>query len=265
MVRLFSEHVAAALALCRGADIASTAAPAHALAEYAHEVRGHLHTALGYLSLAQRDPDPESAELLDEARLAVQRAVDLADRTLDDVAEERKSLVSLPVSRPTDLLELLRECVIRAEPAARLHRLSLELAGHSGPCLVAARAPSMERLLDNLILNAIEHSPEGSSVSVRVENQGDRVVVSVEDVGSGIPEGDLEKIFTPFYRSSSSRRTRSGGLGLSLARRWATQAGGRLWAENRAAGGARFILQLPLQGASLALTGRNHVSSSRDG
>jgi two-component system OmpR family sensor kinase len=223
------------------------------LAEYAHEVRGHLHTALGYLALSGPDPSPRAQELIAEARRACQQAVDLADAVLDEAAEERRGLASIPLSRPVDLLDVVRGSVARAELAGTLRAVSLHASLGPGPCLVLARQHALERLLDNLVLNAVEHTREGGAVVVRAAGQGDRAVVAVEDEGPGIPERDLERIFTPFYRSGAARRDRVGGLGLSLARRWATQCRGRLWAENRAGGGARFVLQLPLQGASPAL------------
>ena len=247
MLRLFGEHVSAALAASRGSRPSEGSPPAvHSLAEYAHEVRGPLHTALGYLSLATQEPDSSNAEAIAHARRACQQALEIADTVLDAVAEERQNLASIPLSRPTDLAELLRTCSARAQLAAELRSVRVETALEVHPCMVAGRQHGIERLLDNLFLNAVEHSPEGGTVEARLSSQGDRAVLIVEDQGPGIPEGDLEKIFAPFYRTTNGRRGRSGGLGLSLARRWATQCGGRLWAENRAGGGARLTLQLPL-------------------
>ena len=228
--------------------------PARVLSEYAHEVRGPLHTALGFLSLALSQQGLPVADAVASARLACQQALELADSVLDAAALERQGLVSIPVSRPTELGALLRASAERVQGAAELRGVHLDTAFDARPCLVAAPHKALERVLDNLLLNAIEHSPAQGTVRARAEAQGDRAVLLVEDEGPGIPEDHLDRIFTPFYRGGGGRRERSGGLGLTLALRTANQYGGRLWAENRAGGGARFVLQLPLVDGAAAVS-----------
>lgn len=265
LTRLFGEHVAAAFALTRRSpgdmELDPSMVPARVLSEYAHDLRGPLHTALGYLALALQDGVPNRTESIAQAKLACQQALELSDAVLDSALEERQGLASVPVSRPTDLTEVLRTSAARTQSAAALREVRLETAIDSSSCLVAGPAKALERLLDNLILNAIAHSPQGGTIHAHLAAQGDRAVLSVEDQGPGIPEADLEKIFAPFTRRSGVRRDR-GGLGLTLALRWATQRGGRLWAENRAGGGARFVLHLPLlrSGSVAAISSRQNVA-----
>jgi len=75
----------------------------------------------------------------------------------------------------------------------------------------------MERVLENLIDNALRHTPAGGAVSVAVRPRGERVQVRVADTGSGIPQAEIPHIFERFYRVDKSRAARTGGAGLGLA------------------------------------------------
>jgi signal transduction histidine kinase len=103
---------------------------------------------------------------------------------------------------------------------------------------LAARPLSMKRCLANLMDNALRY---GSTVVVGVEERGDALAVVIDDSGPGIPEGDLEKVFEPFYRVERSRNRSTGGtgLGLSIARSMARLHDGDVVLENRPEGGLR--------------------------
>ncbi len=91
-------------------------------------------------------------------------------------------------------------------------------------------------------------TPAGASVHVRARAQDAVARVTVEDEGPGIPPENLETVFNRFYteRPSEHGFGKNSGLGLSIARQIAVNAGGRVSAENRDGGGARFIVELPL-------------------
>src|SRR5438477_3293483 len=100
MLRLFCQHVAAALAgASRSAGEDPATVPARSLAEYAHEVRGALHTALGYLSLVAEEPEPRLAEAIAGARRACQQAVEIGDAVLDAAADEQRGATAPPVGQ----------------------------------------------------------------------------------------------------------------------------------------------------------------------
>jgi two-component system sensor histidine kinase KdpD len=109
--------------------------------------------------------------------------------------------------------------------------------------LVRVDAAQIERVLANLLENALKFSPPGSPVQVRVTATRAEVIVRVVDQGPGIPEPELERIFEPFYRRSGERV--GAGLGLAIARGFAQANGARLWAESRPDQGATFALALP--------------------
>jgi signal transduction histidine kinase len=112
---------------------------------------------------------------------------------------------------------------------------------------VLADRDRLVQLLLVLIDNAIDHSPAGETVTVRVRQEGAGVAIDVEDRGPGIPPAERERIFEPFTRLSGTTRHGSGGtgLGLAIARRIADAHRGSIRAESPATGGARFTVTLP--------------------
>jgi signal transduction histidine kinase len=113
---------------------------------------------------------------------------------------------------------------------------------------VDADATRIRQIVQNLLANALSHTPEGGRVSVHVAREGGNAVVSVRDSGPGIAAEDLERIFERFYRVDESRgRERGGaGLGLSIVRRLVELHGGKVWAESMPGLGATFVFTLPV-------------------
>jgi two-component system, OmpR family, sensor histidine kinase KdpD len=104
-------------------------------------------------------------------------------------------------------------------------------------------AAQVERVLANLIDNALHYSPAGSGVVVRAEPGSTELRLHVVDRGPGLPPDEREALFQPFRRGRAGRR--GSGLGLSIARGFAEANGGRLWAQDDPAGG-HLVLALPL-------------------
>lgn len=141
--------------------------------------------------------------------------------------------------------EIVRSVVTAVEPHATNKGLALrtDLGGAAdAPC-----SPRMTRVFQNLLMNAVRHTPADGSVSVLARRDGDRIEVAVEDSGEGLAEADVERIFEPFYRADPARSGQGAGLGLALAKRIVEGAGGRISAETKADGGARFSVLLPVQ------------------
>lgn len=132
---------------------------------------------------------------------------------------------------------------VQAEAQAR----QIEVRSELPDALPAVRcAPeSVERVLANLIANALRHTPARGSVSVRVVPHDDEVVVTVDDTGSGIPPHALDRVFDRFFRGDSARVGGGAGLGLAIARGLVEAQGGRIWAERPPHGGARVAFTLP--------------------
>ena len=115
---------------------------------------------------------------------------------------------------------------------------------------VRADAHQIERVLVNLIENALKYSPVAEPVHVQVTATASDVLVRVVDRGSGIARADRERIFEPFQRGSDGG-VRGAGLGLAIARGFAEANGGRVWAESREGQGSTFVLALPAVASEL--------------
>ena len=115
----------------------------------------------------------------------------------------------------------------------------------AGKVVGAFRTVWVQRALRNLIDNALRY---GGAAQVDLATQGETAVISVNDDGPGIPEGEIAAMFEPFRRGEASRNRATGGagLGLTLARAIAEQHGGTLTLANRPQGGLRAELRLPL-------------------
>ncbi|HLG07398.1 MAG TPA: HAMP domain-containing sensor histidine kinase [Gaiellaceae bacterium] len=131
---------------------------------------------------------------------------------------------------------------VEAEARSRHVRLAAEV--EEG--VTARFAPEkVERVLMNLLTNALRHTPSDGAVAVRVEPRPGEVQVAVEDTGEGLDAEAQERMFERFWRGDPSRSTRGAGLGLAIARGLVEAHGGRIWAEDREGGGARVCFTLP--------------------
>lgn len=133
--------------------------------------------------------------------------------------------------------------VVQPEASARGVALDTDLDGDPR----AEGAPeAIERVLFNLLTNALRHTPSDGSVAVRVRELADDVVVTVEDTGVGLDRETVGRMFDRFWRADQARTSAGTGLGLAIARGLVEAHGGRIWAENRPQGGARVCFTLPL-------------------
>lgn len=181
-----------------------------------------------------------------------------ADRAelLDAIGAEHARLKRLV----ENLLDLSRLQAGAAQPAPELWAVDqllvdaldeVEGAGRVEVAVVPERMPlvrvdgaQIERVLVNLLENAVKFSPPAAAVRVRVDAVHDEVVIRVVNQGVGIPQAELGRIFEPFQRLPNERG-RGAGLGLAIAKGFAEANGGRVWAESMPGQGASFILALP--------------------
>jgi signal transduction histidine kinase len=131
---------------------------------------------------------------------------------------------------------------IEAEARSR----HVHLAADVNDDVTARFAPDkLERVLMNLLTNALRHTPSDGAVAVLVARRPDEVEVAVEDTGDGLDAEARERMFERFWRGDQSRSSRGAGLGLAIARGLVEAHGGRIWAEERDGGGARVCFTLP--------------------
>lgn len=146
--------------------------------------------------------------------------------------------------RRVELGGLIGETVaaMRAPAEERGVRIAAEVPSEG--LLAEANAEKLQRVLFNLIQNAIRHTPADGSVTVRARRLGKSVEVEVDDSGEGIPGGDGDHVFEAFYRGDSSRGEDGAGLGLAISKAIVEAHGGRIWLEPGAPG-TRVHFTLP--------------------
>lgn len=147
--------------------------------------------------------------------------------------------------RAAPLEPVVESCLRGVEADAR--RRGIDLAASVPDDVTARCAPEkIERVLFNLLTNALRHTPSDGSVAVRVEQVDQEVQVSVEDTGEGLGDEARSRMFDRFWRGDPARSARGAGLGLAIARGLVEAHGGRIWAEERPGGGARVSFTLPV-------------------
>ena len=144
---------------------------------------------------------------------------------------------------------LVSEAVEAMRPTADAEAVTMtaELA----PALAAAHGnpDKLQRVLFNLIQNAIHHTPPDGSVTVRAESVGDAIEIEVADTGLGIAGEHRQRVFEPFYRADGARTAGGAGLGLAISRAIVEAHGGSIWLED-APVGTRVRFRLPAGSAA---------------
>lgn len=205
-----------------------------------HAIRTPLTMVTGFSRLlAEPDATRSPAETLDVARRLAAQARRLERLLLDAIDLERLTRGAVePKFQPTD---------VRALVAATLRR-----SGGKGKVTVdvsnGTRAivdPGLvERIIDNLVVNARKHTPRGTPISVSVRQDDDELLLIVDDAGPGVPDKLKKVIFEPFRHGDLAEHSPGTGVGLALVAHFAALHGGRAWVEDRPGGGASFRVSL---------------------
>jgi two-component system OmpR family sensor kinase/two-component system sensor histidine kinase BaeS len=220
-------------------------------ADIAHELRNPLAVQRANLEALQDGVYPMTAEALQpvlEQNILLSHLVDdLRTLALADAGQ-------LELQRNlADMSALIRRIVDRFQSQAAAQDVQLTILPDQGPAkLVWLDAMRVEQILNNLLSNALRHTPAGGQIELQLEYPAQGVLLHVTDSGPGIPEQALGHIFERFYRADRSRSRAEGGvgLGLAIARKLAEAHGGTLSAANRSGEGllgARFTLSLPYE------------------
>ena len=183
------------------------------LADASHELRTPLTSIRGYAELFDRSRDrPEDlATSMRHIREDANRMSLLVDDLLLLARLDRRR----PLAHdPVDLAEITAAAVEAARVSAPERVIDLE---SSGQTVVVGDADRLRQALDNLLRNAVQHTPPGTPIEVRLRAEPAQVGIEVTDHGQGIPVEERERIFEPFHRADPSRSRSSGGAGLGLA------------------------------------------------
>jgi two-component system sensor histidine kinase KdpD len=209
-----------------------------------HDLRSPLMailTSAGALSNGELSLDLDDRRELTETILGEAERLDRIVRNLLDLSRlQAGAAAPEPGDWPAD--DLVLQALDGVEAGNRVEVVLPE----DDPPLVHADRHQIERIVANLVENALRYSPPEEPVLVQVREFGSEVLVRVVDHGPGISVHEAERIFEPFQRGSLDSPTRGAGLGLAIARGFAEANGGRVWVESHQGQGAAFVLALPV-------------------
>lgn len=217
-------------------------------ADASHELRHPLTALRAQLAAIPQELRREPALAWSELDGLSRRMGELLDDLLLLARQEQVGLdgpLAPSELQDFDLLELLEDLLRCYVPQAAVRSIRLELSPDPGSHGVPFRGQSEQllRLFTNLLVNAIRHSPEGGTVSIRVNKIGRWIQVTVADQGPGIPQQDREQVFERFW--SGADRSGHSGLGLAIGRAIARRHGGELSLGESRTGRCELVVELP--------------------
>lgn len=214
-----------------------------------HDLRNPLSLISGAINMLELTlPDQilaDNRELIDLITINCDRMKRLVDALLD-VTQMESGDFEL-IFGPVDLAYLIQRICDRTAPILKTYEITLQASVPPELPTVVADEEKVDRVLANLMDNAIKFTPAGGSVTISAEENQDTILVSLTNTGPIIPPGDRERIFERFAHASVSRHSRGFGLGLTFCRLAVEAHGGQIWVEPaQDAQGNRFVFTLPL-------------------
>ncbi|WP_225729775.1 MULTISPECIES: sensor histidine kinase KdpD [unclassified Nocardia] len=249
-----------AAGLVRQARLAEEASAAAALLEadrlrrallsaVSHDLRTPLAGAKAAVSSLRSDDVEFSPEDTSELLETIEESVDQLTALVGNLLDQSRLAVGVvqPQLRTVYLDEVVHRALVSVGMGARgLRRAAMDrVKVEVGEVSVRADAGLLERVVANLIDNALRHAPRDTPVRVTAERDGDRAIIAVVDTGPGIPPGSEEQLFEPFQRLGDRDNTTGVGLGLSVVRGFVEAMGGTVHAEPTPGGGLTMLVDLP--------------------
>ena len=225
------------------------------VADASHELRTPLTSVRGLAEFSlQQGTETSPAELLRRMTLIHSEATRMG-RLVEDLLMLAQFDLDRPLDRrPIDLPSIAAQAVL----AARLIQPDRPITLHAdAPVIVDGDAERLRQVLDNLIGNALQHTPRGSAVTVSVQDQAGQAQLTVADHGPGLTSGQAARVFERFYRTDRARARAQGGtgLGLSIAATLTAAHAGTITVNTQPGRGAAFTVRLPLASVASEKTG----------
>jgi signal transduction histidine kinase len=225
------------------------------IATVSHDLRTPLSTTRAMVEALTDRVVTEPAEV-DRYLHLIRSEMQHLSRLIDDLfwlSQIESGTLRLQCS-PTRLPLLIEQTLDAYHAQAAEQGVALELDEEPGIPAINADAERLQRVLRNLVDNALRYTPRGGHIHVQTRVDGDAAHVSIRDTGPGLSPTEMEHIFDQFYRGESARsrsapsgsHSAGAGLGLAIARALVHAHGGRIWAEASPTGGAAFHFSLPL-------------------
>jgi PAS domain S-box-containing protein len=221
----------------------------------AHDLRNPLTAVLGQTQLLQRrlgrGGEVDRADA-DSRLAAIASSAARAAELIDDLMDTARLRAGQPLElrqRPIDMLAMVRACAAEAQRVSPSHEVRVE--SNASSLVALADESRIERVVRNMLDNAIKYSPAGGDIVVRARREEDEdgvwAVVMIEDRGLGIPASDLPYVFDRFHRGGNVQGHIAGsGIGLTGAKQIVAQHGGAITVQSTEGEGSTFTLRLPL-------------------
>lgn len=207
------------------------------MAAAAHDLRSPLTTIRAATETLQVHTDSLADHDRDALFEAISKSTAKALRLIEDLLELERVTLTGYAGASGSAPEAAKRVAADIDDA----RLTVDI--QDGTADVAMPTSALERVLDNLVRNALKHSPPDGDVELRVTDRGGEILVTISDRGPGIPHDIRSRLFDPFVQASDAA---SGvGLGLHITRSFVVRYGGRLWVEDRQGGGSTFAVAIP--------------------
>lgn len=225
------------------------------VADASHELRTPLTSVLANLELLEDVLEGDPQEAAQSALRSTQRMRRLVS---DLLILARADASQQPPHRPVDLSQVALDVAAEIDPMLAGHRLRLD----TEPVLIDGVRDQLHRMVLNLVSNALEHTPAGTTVQLRTRSSDETAIVEVADDGPGIEPELRERIFDRFVRGAGDRGG-STGLGLAIVQAVARAHGGGVQVFGRADGGTIFTVALPLSAGGQPPPASEHEPGDR--
>jgi signal transduction histidine kinase len=213
-----------------------------------HDIKGHLAAIESCLDVVLHHLGDE---LSDRQRDLTERAYRRANKCLSFVGALLR-LTRMKLSGQVDMRlfairNVIMDTLAAVEGRAKEKDINISYEIDDSIDEIYGEPVLLGEAIVNILFNAIRYTPAGGDVRLKVEDEGETVLITVSDTGIGLPKGDEEKIFEEFYRGANAREIErdSTGLGLSIVRQVVERHGGRVWARNNESGGSTFTFRIP--------------------
>ena len=220
------------------------------IANVSHDLRSPLASIQGYLETIMLKDSDLSAEKRKQYLEVILKNTTMLRQLVEELFELSKldTRQVNPEFEPFSIKDLVQDVTLKFEQRANQKGIDIKAEAPPNLPLVEGDIALIERVLSNLIENAIQYACEGGAIKVQVNPNSKGIKVSVIDNGPGIEEEDLPHIFDRFYRAEKSRSKDKGGtgLGLAIAKKILELHGQNIHARNRDQGGAEFYFRLPI-------------------
>ncbi|GID29231.1 sensor histidine kinase [Paractinoplanes brasiliensis] len=229
------------------------------MATVSHELRTPLTSISGYLEL-MRDSAPDE---LNDAQRRMLEVISRNAKRLRDLIEDLLTLSKIESGgygsdrTPLDLARTVDRALVALGPVAAKGSVGLHL-DIRGPLPVRGDSGQLDRVLENVLSNAVKFTPPGGTVTVRAERLDDRAVLTVADTGMGIPADEQQALFVRFFRATNAikQAVPGTGLGLAIVRTIIDNHGGAITVESTENVGTTVTITLPLEPGSGGHPGR---------